>query len=545
MSPVEGTHTSASTFNQDETVYIDLAWINNSENPAGTHVGRLYDNDVLIGTTNPTTLDAYEWAGVSDFAFLFADAGWHTLRLVIDEFDEVGETNESNNSCQIEVLVNCTDGPAYFGDGCSVVGPDVSPLRTYCSDGQFQLRGLIYAIPDETFVRTFQFSTFDPLPGTMPTDSDNHWFDPWICDHVEGHANALITQEYMAYYLNRESFDGNRSDMIQTVNYSGPTEGNPTGPDCVDNAYYSPEAQQCRFCVVDNPNRNSTGVAIDIVAHEWAHGILHTSQGNLNYARESGALNEGYADAFGATVRAYAEGYLPDIWLFGEDSFKPANVGIRYLADPTVGGRPDFYLDEGEGWIDVNDCDPTPANDYCGVHTNSGVPNKMFYLLSDGGTHFGITVGAIGVYEAFNVLYRASQSHWMPNDGFRDAMQGMCKAGDELDPSGGYKKQSGLAWAAVGVCDCPSMADIDHSGVINVFDIVKVVGRAFRQDAEITDDWCPFEATDVDCSGITDVFDVVAAVEVGFRNGLPTTYFCHCAPSHELQSPALALSHSK
>ena len=32
------------------------------------------------------------------------------------------------------------------------------------------------------------------------------------------------------------------------------------------------------------------------------------------------------------------------------------------------------------------------GDDYGGVHTNSGIPNKVFYLLVEGGEHYGINI---------------------------------------------------------------------------------------------------------------------------------------------------------
>jgi Zn-dependent metalloprotease len=46
-------------------------------------------------------------------------------------------------------------------------------------------------------------------------------------------------------------------------------------------------------------------------------------------------------------------------------------------------GQPDTY--GGTNWKLI-ECGTTQANDYCGVHTNSGVLNHWFYILTIGKT---------------------------------------------------------------------------------------------------------------------------------------------------------------
>jgi Zn-dependent metalloprotease len=69
------------------------------------------------------------------------------------------------------------------------------------------------------------------------------------------------------------------------------------------------------------------------------------------------------------------------------------------MIDPNSEGDPDTYL--GLNWTITADegvCVPDRTiNDYCGVHTNSGVLNHWFYIL---------TVGAAGTNNATNLLDR-------------------------------------------------------------------------------------------------------------------------------------------
>lgn len=67
------------------------------------------------------------------------------------------------------------------------------------------------------------------------------------------------------------------------------------------------------------------------------------------------------------------------------------------MADTHKEGDPDHYSERYTG-----------TSDNGGVHTNSGIQNKVFYLLSAGGTHhLGGTVTAIGLDRAAAVAYNA------------------------------------------------------------------------------------------------------------------------------------------
>jgi len=52
--------------------------------------------------------------------------------------------------------------------------------------------------------------------------------------------------------------------------------------------------------------------------------------------------------------------------------FGGSGGAIRSLANPNQFNDPDTY--GGSFWINP-ECSPSSGNDYCGVHTNSGVQN--------------------------------------------------------------------------------------------------------------------------------------------------------------------------
>lgn len=79
------------------------------------------------------------------------------------------------------------------------------------------------------------------------------------------------------------------------------------------------------------------------------------------------------------------------------------------MSNPNAFGQPDTYL--GTFWQSTNGCTPNNGNDFCGVHTNSGVLNYWFFLISDGGVgtnDIGNTfnINGLGINAAAQIAYR-------------------------------------------------------------------------------------------------------------------------------------------
>jgi Zn-dependent metalloprotease len=153
------------------------------------------------------------------------------------------------------------------------------------------------------------------------------------------------------------------------------------------NAAYYPNCNHIRF---------SDGFMVkDIFAHESTHAVIRWTS-NLEYQTDPGALNESYADVFGAL----SDGN----WTHGEGRTTGAT---RDLANPPRFRQPDHVDpaisgdDRGKRTLPAGqapDCDSaSPTYNDCGfVHKNSGIPNKAAYLISQGGTFNGITIAGIG-----------------------------------------------------------------------------------------------------------------------------------------------------
>jgi hypothetical protein len=69
------------------------------------------------------------------------------------------------------------------------------------------------------------------------------------------------------------------------------------------------------------------------------------------------------------------------------------------------------------------------------------------------------------------------------------------------------------------LCSCPKQGDINGDAVIDVFDVIDVIGIAFSGSPDPKDPDCPNTRGDVDNSGVSDVFDVIYLIATAFSGG--------------------------
>jgi thermolysin len=197
-------------------------------------------------------------------------------------------------------------------------------------------------------------------------------------------------------------------------------------------------------------------VALDIVGHEMQHGVTLFSEA-LFYFNEPGALNESWSDVFGTLLERHVRPAAWN-WRIGEDCFTPAvpGDGLRHMDDPhaaadggfTADDDPDHYSERYRGPLDNG-----------GVHINSGIANKAFFLLAAGGTHHvsGGSMTGIGHDRAGQVWYRALTTYMTVLTNFARARAATLDAAGDLYGDGSAEQAAVCqAWTLVGVgaaCD--------------------------------------------------------------------------------------------
>ncbi len=173
----------------------------------------------------------------------------------------------------------------------------------------------------------------------------------------------------------RNSIDGNGLPLDASVHYSR----------AYDNAFW--DGEQMVFGDGDGQLFNRFTVSVDVIGHELAHGVTGAVR-DLEYQGQSGALNESLSDVFGSLVKQYAADPKQTTeqadWLIGEGLLTSSVQGVALRSMKAPGTA---YDDPNLGK------DPQPAtmadyvettDDNGGVHINSGIPNRAFYLAAAG-----------------------------------------------------------------------------------------------------------------------------------------------------------------
>ncbi|WP_271855115.1 M4 family metallopeptidase [Patiriisocius marinus] len=243
---------------------------------------------------------------------------------------------------------------------------------------------------------------------------------------------------YLASEFNRNSYDDNGGNWISINNTLFNGNGN--------NASFNSGTGFFSFGRGSSNSLDDDYNTIDIVGHEVSHAIDH-SESNLAYQNESGAIDESFADILGEILEWIILGDAD--WLHGED------IGTnRSLINPHDHNDPSVY--EGNDWYFGN-------GDNGGVHTNSGVQNHFFYLLTEGGAgnNEGNTydINGIGMDNASKLAYKVLTDLVSSNTDYYDVRNLWLSAASSLFPSNSSIYNSVRdAWCACGIggADCSS-----------------------------------------------------------------------------------------
>jgi Zn-dependent metalloprotease len=220
-------------------------------------------------------------------------------------------------------------------------------------------------------VQTFDFKFRDPivakqkLPGTAISNPPA--FAP---SAVSAHANAEAVATFLRNVLRRNNIDNQGGQMNSSISCVVARES-PDGKQWF-NAFWN-GAQMVYGQRKNGTTMMSLSVDLDVVGHEMFHGVTD-STARLEYANQSGALNESISDIFGIIIANFAN---PDPrtwnWKVGE-GLSPSGEPFRDMSDPAKFGQPAHMNN-------FRNLPNTDAGDYGGVHTNSGIHNKAAFNI--------------------------------------------------------------------------------------------------------------------------------------------------------------------
>ena len=179
------------------------------------------------------------------------------------------------------------------------------------------------------------------------------------------------TFDFFADVFQRNSIDDNGLPLNATVHYG----------DGYNNAFWN--GQRMVFGDGDGTLFNRFTIALDIIGHELGHGVTEDETG-LVYMQQAGALNEHLSDVWGSLIKQKVRKQTAKQadWFIGAGLLTKSVQGkaLRSMAEPgSAYDDPTLGKDPQPGHMD--DYVET-VQDNGGVHINSGIPNRAFYLAA-------------------------------------------------------------------------------------------------------------------------------------------------------------------
>jgi Zn-dependent metalloprotease len=357
----------------------------------------------------------------------------------------------------IALTINGIHTQAAVGEGNGIFGT-LRKMSTNRTSTTFQAvdklrpgEAFTLAFPGTPGRLNFFLETLALFNSDVATASDNVWTDG---PTVDAHVFQGWVYDYYFKRFGRRGMDDRNIEVDSIVHPLARSEANRQPPEVVgtyiNNAFYC-----CEGILVfgDGDGRlfNFLAGSLDVVAHEWTHGITDFSS-RLIYRDEPGALNEAFSDIMAAAMEFYSfptgTGRDEADWLIAEDVYLGSLGYLRSLNNPSAKGHPDHYSLRRFIGTDTDDG---------GVHFNLTIGTHAFYLAVAGGRNrvSGVTVAGIGtgnIERMERIFYRAFTELMTPNSRFSDARRATLQAASDLYGAGSNERaQVELAWTAVGV----------------------------------------------------------------------------------------------
>jgi Zn-dependent metalloprotease len=286
--------------------------------------------------------------------------------------------------------------------------------------------------------RVFDAQNANTLPGVLVrSEGDAEHTDVAVNEAYDGAGNTYNL--FMDVY-DRDSIDGEGMDIESVVHYR-------TG---YDNAFWNGRYMVYGDGDEDLPAAqrlfNRFTIAMDVIGHELTHGVTSYTA-NLYYYEQSGALNESISDVFGILTkqRTLGQSAAESDWVIGAGLFTPnvQGVGIRSMAQP------------GSAYNDpVLGSDPQPGhmNNYVnttqdngGVHINSGIPNRAFYVTA-------LEIGGNAWEKAGRIWYITLRDRLAARSSFQQAADLTYDVAGSIFGNGSLEQQAvRTGWREVGI----------------------------------------------------------------------------------------------
>src|SRR6476661_3579876 len=245
-----------------------------------------------------------------------------------------------------------------------------------------------------------------------------------------GHTHSLYADVF-----GRNSIDGLGMPLKASVHFGK----------LYDNAFW--DGQQMVFGDGDGEVFERFTRSLSVIGHELTHGVTQFSAG-LAYRNQAGAINESVSDVFGAMVEQYVrrQSSADASWLIGEGLFTPQVEGSALRSMKAPGTAYDDDVLGKDPQPDSMDSYVRTSADNGGVHINSGIPNRAFYLVAD-------ALGGYALEAPGRIWYETLTNGSLPPSAtFSVFARATVRAATDLFGSGSTEHDAvGAAWETVKV----------------------------------------------------------------------------------------------
>ena len=284
-----------------------------------------------------------------------------------------------SSSCR---CLNCITPPHILKKLAESDDADIrrSALKTLMATSQMRGRRAVQAglmavaVPGEAQRTIFDCQTSADLSAAVLARSED---GPASTDDAVNRAfdGLGTTRDFYKEVFDRNSLDDNGMRLDAFVHFNSE----------LNNAFF--DGQSMQFGDGDGRRFTDFTRSLDVIAHELTHGVT-ANTADLRYRNQSGALNESMSDVFGSLVKQWDKRQTAEEadWLIGAEVFTPGIGGdaLRSLKAPgkaydnALLGK-DPQPDHMSKFVNLPN---TPFDDNGGVHINSGIPNKAFFLTA-------------------------------------------------------------------------------------------------------------------------------------------------------------------
>ena len=259
----------------------------------------------------------------------------------------------------------------------------------------------------------------------------------------EAYDYSGVVYDFYSKVFERNSVDDRGMRLDSSVHF----REDPTEP--FDNAFWN--GSQMIYGDGDGKTFQRFTKCLDVIGHELTHGITQYEAG-LAYHGQSGALNESFSDVFGSLVKQWKnkQTAAKADWLIGAGLLAKGVNGVALRSmkapgtaydDPLFGGK-DPQPGDMKHYVKLAD---TRAGDNGGVHINSGIPNRAFYLLA-------VELSGFAWEKAGRIWYDALCNRIRSNSTFKTAAKAtVASAASLFGSTSNEAKATTAAWKEVGV----------------------------------------------------------------------------------------------